>query len=411
MIKQMINKQPKMQAIVYFILALIFSMGIITGCDEVNLQGVTPEELPFTPQPQGSQGAQAWIEFPQEGQILPNAPLPIVAYAADNQRVSLVSFQLNGSPLPAGPVKALGKGGSAELVRRDYLWLPEQEGEYLLEAQAQGDSGTGQTTYTRFCIVSCQPATTVSSTPQIVLSPTPTPAQSTNIIPVTITTTPPLIIPTTQAAPLQTQIEFWAAPPYINASQCSLLQWSITNAKSAKLNGIAVNLSGQQNACLCNSTIFTLDVTKLDNVIERHNVSVDVYGSCEAPQEEPVIPPTTEPPTEAPPPAAADTTPPTISNVSTLWEGCQIYGQASISDPSGVGNAKFFYNLSGEGWRSVWMSELGSGSWQTEIGITVTSGIDTPIGSMEYYVTASDSLGNENRSTTSTLPYTGCGGR
>ncbi|MCJ7433411.1 MAG: hypothetical protein MUO77_07995, partial [Anaerolineales bacterium] len=61
-------------------------------------------------------------------------------------------------------------------------------------------------------------------------------------------------------------------------------------------------------------------------------------------------------------------------------------------------------------WKSVWMSEISADFWQSEAGISVGDGIGTVIGTVEYYITASDNLGNQSESGPSTYNYTSCGG-
>ena len=117
--------------------------------------------------------------------------------------------------------------------------------------------------------------------------------------------------------------------------------------------------------------------------------------------------PTTAPP---PPPPPADTTGPSIGSSSLVFESCQFYGQASISDASGVSWAKFGFDLNGEGWKWVWMQDLGGGVWQSEAGISLESGIGTPIGVIQYQIQAADTLGNETISGVNTHSYTSCDG-
>jgi hypothetical protein len=118
---------------------------------------------------------------------------------------------------------------------------------------------------------------------------------------------------------------------------------------------------------------------------------VDVYGSCYTP-----------PTTQAPP---SDTSGPSINSTSTFWEGCSIYGQASISDPSGVAYVEFWYNLNDGGWTSVSMSDYG-GSWQSSSGVT-TGGF---AGSLKYKFHAVDNYGNESWSGVGTYNFSYCGG-
>lgn len=123
------------------------------------------------------------------------------------------------------------------------------------------------------------------------------------------------------------------------------------------------------------------------------------------PQEENV--PITEPP---PPPPPADTDGPSIASSSLIFESCQFYGHSSISDASGVSWAKFGFDLNGEGWKWVWMQDLGGGVWQSEAGISLESGIGTPIGVIQYQIQAADTLGNETISGVNTHSYTSCDG-
>jgi len=136
-------------------------------------------------------------------------------------------------------------------------------------------------------------------------------------------------------------------------------------------------------------------VVKLDGSTEDRQVFIDVYGSCE-----------TQPP---PPPPSQDTTGPNIGWVGLAWEDCQFYGQANISDPSGVNQAKFWYNINGQGWYSVWMQDIGGGLWQTEVPISADTGMGTPAGSVEYSVWANDNLNNESSSGTGYEEFM-CGG-
>jgi len=115
------------------------------------------------------------------------------------------------------------------------------------------------------------------------------------------------------------------------------------------------------------------------------------------------------PETEPLPEPPADTSAPSIDSGSIFFEGCQFYGQAIASDPSGIGWMKFGFNKNGDGWGWIWMSEYG-GIWQSDAGISVDDGMGTPIGNIQYQFQAADTLGNETYSGTYSYSYTGCGG-
>jgi len=115
------------------------------------------------------------------------------------------------------------------------------------------------------------------------------------------------------------------------------------------------------------------------------------------------------PDTEPPPDPPADTNAPSIDTGSIFFEGCQFYGQAIASDPSGIGWMKFGFNKNEEGWEWIWMSDYG-GIWQSDAGISVDDGMGTPIGNIQYQFQAADTLGNETYSGIYSYDYTGCGG-
>lgn len=193
-------------------------------------------------------------------------------------------------------------------------------------------------------------------------------------------------------------IEFWSDAPYVNAGQCTTLHWTVEGVREVYLNGSPVVGQGSQQACLCQAATYTLHVVKVDGSTEDRQVFIDVYGSCETPEPPP------------PPPPPQDTTGPNIGWVGLAWEDCQFYGQANISDPSGVSQAQFWYSLNGEGWQWVGMHDVGGGNWEADNGISVEAGIGTPIGTVEYRVVASDSLNNWTETGVSTYSYMGCGG-
>ena len=172
-----------------------------------------------------------------------------------------------------------------------------------------------------------------------------------------------------------------------------MLHWQVEGVREVYLDGSPVAGYGDQQVCLCEATTYTLHVVKLDNSTEDRQVFIDVYGSCETPT----------------PPPPQDETGPDISWVGLAWEDCQFYGQATISDPSGVSQAQFWYNINGEGWNSVWMQDIGGGLWQTEVLISADTGMGTPAGTIQYSVWASDNLSNESSSSEGSEDFM-CGG-
>ena len=372
---------------VLVIVGLFIMTWVTIGCDDLGLSpgGQSPAAMPSLP---ASSGSHTWIEFPLDGSSLPMGPVTLVVYAADTQGVSQIDVRMNGQALPSGAPRPLTADGSSRLVRLDLPWQPPAEGTYFFQAAGQGSSGgPGQSTMITFCVGACQGAT-----PGV---PTGTPTPDLTTTPLT-TGTPTLTPVTSITSQAPVQIEFWAAPPYVNAGQCAQINWNVTGAKSLTLNGAAVNSSGNQQACLCETTNYTLRVFKPDNTYEDRFLTVDVYGSCEAPV------------TEAPP-LPQDTDGPIISGGGLVWESCQFYGQASFSDPSGVSSGSFSYNLNGEGWNTISMNEAGGETWISSAGVPIDT-FSTPTGSIQFRFEATDSLGNSASSGTGTYTYMGCGG-
>ncbi len=192
-------------------------------------------------------------------------------------------------------------------------------------------------------------------------------------------------------------------PTSIDAGECATIYWEVYGAQAVYLDGEPVNTVGEQSACLCETTDYNLQVQNPDGTMSDYWETVNVYGSCEAPTE-----------TEPPPPPPEDTTGPDIGYINLRWDGgnCQFFGQAGdVSDPSGVVSATFYYNLNGEGWMSIDMYDIGGGYWEASYGVSVGSGMETPLGGeVQYYVIARDSLGNENESYSDTYYYAGCDG-
>jgi len=167
-----------------------------------------------------------------------------------------------------------------------------------------------------------------------------------------------------------------------------------------------VGASGSVTDCLCYSQTYTLKVVTLDNKSETRTITVGVNGYCAAPVTDTPIPP---PATNTPIPPPADTSPPVMSNVTIVWEGCSVYVQANINDPSGVSFAQAGLNNNGAGWGWIWMRNIGGELWESEYPFVISDGMTTPVGTMEFQVKSGDNLGNQGNSTVMSHPYNGCG--
>lgn len=383
-----------------------------------------PELAQLPSPPFGAVNPQTWIEFPLEGRILPMGPVPLVAYGSDPRSVVQIDLRVNGQVLPAGQLRGMDATGGYRLVRLDYTWQPSAEGQYILEARAHNSAGTyGLPAYVKFCVGSCQFATstptpaprsptwtptpapypTWTPTPAPYPTWTPTPAPRLGVSP-TFTPTP-MRTPITVVAPPSpspkpaASINFRSDAPYVNGGSCTTLRWDVDNVQAVALDGQGVVGHGSKQVCPCQQTTYTLSVLKFDNTTENRTVTIMVYGSC-AP---PASPTTLRPPTATAPPQ--DRTGPSISGVGVRREGCQFFGYATINDPSGVARATFQISRNGGAFGGVWMKNLGGGNWETEVGIAIgTSSVK-----IDYYVEATDTANNQSKSGTRTENFSGCG--
>jgi len=348
----------------------------------VILSACGPEEAPALPE----SGAQAWVEYPFDGDIVPMEPVTLVVYAADSAGVSTINVKVNGVALPVGQLEPLTSDSSNRLVRTDIAWQPPAEGEYTVVADGGGSSSS-----TSFCVVTCQLEEVIE------IGSTPTATSTLAII--TLPPDTPTDTPTPETF-TESQVEFWAAPPYLNSGECTTLNWNVSgDIQAVYFEGNTVNPSGSYQDCPAESRTYQLQVVDGGNVTTDHWVSVEVYEVAAPPTDTPT-------PTEEPPPV--DTSGPSINWADLIIEGCQFYGQAGITDESGVSWAQFYFNKNSEGWASIWMQEVSADFWEMEVGV----GVSDESVSIDYYVIAGDTLGNESESGVGNyfIDSTGCGG-
>lgn len=354
-------------------------------------------------------GPKTWIEYPPEGEVFTMGAIPITVYAASPDGVASIGVIVNGQPAPTSELTSLV--GDNTMVRTDLLWQPSAEGEYRIVASAGG----GAPASLRFCVVTCdtpeadlpvdqgptatstatmapdEPTWTPSPTAMASSTPTATPANTNTATPTAYISPTPTQTPYSSPTPTpytESSAEFWAAPPYINSGECTTLNWNVYgDFQAIYFEGNPVNASGNDSECPPESYTYHLQVVEMDNSYSDYWASVDV---------------------SVPPPA--DTGGPSINWTNLVWESCQFYGEAGISDESGVAWAQFYYNLNYAGWSSIWMSELSAEYWQSDFGVSVGGEIGTLVGTVEYYVIASDNLGNQSESSISTYDYSSCDG-
>jgi hypothetical protein len=403
------NRIKSSRALLSFV--LLFVMVYTSACGDYVINLTQPPET-GKPQEVSSGAGHTWIEFPIDGQTYPMEPMTFAIYAADSQGVNGIDIWVNGEALAAGAPVSLSSDGGKGLVRLDQVWLPQAEGTYVLQASSRGTGGLSEAPHIIFCIVSCQPgAVPVSS------SDTPTLAANITITPGEVTVTPTITPTGTVTVYPTAQIEFWAAPPYANAGQCTTLNWNVSDAKYVYLDGNQVNASGSQQVCPCQTTTYTLSIYEMEEGAQKDNkVTVIVSGTCQGPTTTP--PPVTNippgpPPTTAPPPPPQDTAGPAISDVNLTGDDCQFYGQAYVDDDSGINQVRFYYN-NGQGWAWILMNSMGGGLFKTQRAIDDPSsgGMVSPPWMVEYYVIAVDASPqmNETNSGSTSKSLMGCGG-
>jgi hypothetical protein len=333
-----------------------------------------------------------WIEFPYQGQILPNEVFSFVVYASSAGGVGSISLTINGQGLGTGDTNDHSQDGSMSLVSVEPGWQPPAEGTYTLTAGAGGASAAVE-----FCIVTCDPAApeepgtatptvNYTGTPTPLISPTPT----ATILSGTGTPTPYIqpATPTPTEHVENTSMDFGADPTEMDAGSCTTLYWTTEGYATLTLNSQSVSASGTKEECLCETASYTLTGTTGGGVVENGQVTVTVNGSCEV----------------------VDTDPPSIGTASFRWADCRIFGAAPISDPSGVSQAKFHYNLNNEGWHAVWMQDIGGGTWESEVGVLLSDGMTTPVGSIVYKIEAVDEVGNTTTTSEQEQGYNSCSG-
>ncbi|MCP4143604.1 MAG: hypothetical protein GY755_25510 [Chloroflexi bacterium] len=351
--------------------------------------------------------AKAWFEYPFNGDILPMGPVTLVVYAADAGGVGSIQVTVNGEKLSLAPIASLAADGSTRLVRTDTVWQPTEEGEYIVEAVGVNSAGaSGGSGTTRFCIVSCIPGKGSTPTPageeylkegseepketvndSESSTATPTPQESTEVATNTPTSAPP--------PAGKVDVEFYAHPATVDAGNCATLHWDASGATNIYLDEVSAWEVGSQESCPCQNETHSLQVTQPDGSSEDYYATISVNGTCDSGGFD-------TPTLEAPPPA--DISGPSISSLSTYWDGCSLYGNAYITDPSGVSWAEFWFNLNGSGWAWAQMNP-GGDTWVSQAGVDTISGS----GTLEYKVRTLDTLNNESWSGVSSRNFSYCG--
>ncbi|MBI9046457.1 MAG: hypothetical protein JEZ06_18345 [Anaerolineaceae bacterium] len=319
-----------------------------------------------------------WIEYPFDQMNIPDQEISFVVYASGPGGVNEITLKIDEESLPKQSIQSVSTDNSNLISRLDQTWVPPGEGKYLLEALASSKSGgEGQAIPITFCVGNCDPeiekeSITPSVTPTLEGSKSPTPTKT-----ATLTKTP-TIAPKAEAS-------FWASPSTISAGECAILYWDVENGQYIYINDVAVIEKGERTECLCETNSYRLTIENFDHSIDEYWTTIDVSGSC------------------APDPST-DSSGPSINSVSTFWEGCTIYGQANLGDPSGVIWAEFWFNHNEQGWAWIQMNPYGE-DWTSQVGVET----DGFAGSIVYKIRTEDTYHNETWSGEYTHNYNYCG--
>lgn len=130
-------------------------------------------------------GPRAWIDFPRDGASVPvGAPVSIITHAYARDGIAEVLLSVNNA---AYRRSAPAQSGAA-FSQVSLEWLPQQEGEYILQVQTFARNG--------------ETSPPVSVNVKAIGKITPTPVRVTPVLPVPVTTVPALPAPATTVAPM-----------------------------------------------------------------------------------------------------------------------------------------------------------------------------------------------------------------
>ena len=229
-------------------------------------------------------GAQAWIEYPAEGQTLPMGPVRLVVYATDAEGVAHIELRINGALLPGDAAQEQSFETTRRLLRVDQQWTPDKEGKHILEARGLNTAGGyGEPDFVQFCIGTCPGMVAPTATPSPSPSPSPSPAATPS--------------PTPSPSPGPPRITFTADRTRLLFDQCATIQWNVEGEVAAvELNGQDVPRLAQSEVCPPQTTTFTLVVTGPDGATVERALTIAVEGTAPTPT------PTATPSVGAPPP-------------------------------------------------------------------------------------------------------------
>ena len=97
-------------------------------------------------------------------------------------------------------------------------------------------------------------------------------------------------------------IDYYADPTTVEAGKCTTIFWKVSNVKNVEFGGFNQEFEGSYYDCICQTSTYPMNITYLDDSIERFYVTIEVNGSCATPTSPPTATPKpTEPPAPKPP--------------------------------------------------------------------------------------------------------------
>ena len=310
-----------------------------------------------------SSGLRVWLDQPPDGSVLPLAVFTLRAHARDagGSGVETITFLVSsgGPPVTVGSVTT---DPSLPLVLAEFDWNPSAPGEYLIQAQAFDREGYVFSEPARVCVgLAPGPDGSCGEAGEFTATPTAT------------------ATPATSAAS--------ATPPATTAAQPSA---SATATTKGQPTTAAPTKTAPPSA-----TGRPADTQRPTNTLTPR-------------------PSDTPKPTDTQPPA--DTAPPVIDKVSaapnpTFYgsscskEQAQFTAVATVTDPSGTASVKLFYRYGAGGvagpWQAAAMTPAGGDQFTATVvndATAVYGQLGGADGYVEYYVEATDGLGNVGQS-------------
>ncbi len=140
-------------------------------------------------------GAQAWLDQPVNGAVLPLGVFPLKAHArhASGSGITRIEFLVNGVP-----VGAVDTDAAAPLVYGEVNWNASVPGEYSLSARAYASDGVSESASVKVCVSKEAKEPFISPTGDcgvLGLTAAPTRPDLTETLPPTLTPIPPTFTP------------------------------------------------------------------------------------------------------------------------------------------------------------------------------------------------------------------------